>query len=51
MRLVEGLANEVSAQVPYAEIVRNRLTANIERGRKDWDWTSFVALIKEENKN
>ena len=51
MRLVEGLANEVSAQVPYAEIVRNRLTANIERGRKDWDWTSFVALIKEESNN
>lgn len=50
MRLVEGLAKEVSAPVPYAEIVRKRLAANFERGRKDWDWTSFVALIKEESK-
>jgi 3-hydroxyisobutyrate dehydrogenase-like beta-hydroxyacid dehydrogenase len=50
MRLVESLAYEVSAPVPYAEIVRNRLTTNLERGRKDWDWTSFVALIKEESK-
>jgi 3-hydroxyisobutyrate dehydrogenase-like beta-hydroxyacid dehydrogenase len=51
MKLVEGLANEVSVQMPFAGIVSNRLLANLDRGRKDWDWTSFVAGIKEENKN
>jgi 3-hydroxyisobutyrate dehydrogenase-like beta-hydroxyacid dehydrogenase len=51
MRLVEGLANEVSVKMPFAGIVSNRLLANLDRGRKDWDWTSFVAGIKEENKN
>ena len=50
IRLVEALADEVSAPVPLADIVRNRLLVNINRGRKDWDWTSFVAVIKEESK-
>jgi 3-hydroxyisobutyrate dehydrogenase-like beta-hydroxyacid dehydrogenase len=49
-KLVLDLANEVSAPVPIADIVRNRLLINHNRGRKDWDWTSFVAVIKEENK-
>ena len=51
IRLVEALADEVSAPVPFADIIRNRLLVNNNRGRKDWDWTSFVAVIKEENKN
>lgn len=50
IRLVEALADEVSAPVPFADVVRNRLLVNINRGRKDWDWTSFVAVIKEEGK-
>jgi 3-hydroxyisobutyrate dehydrogenase-like beta-hydroxyacid dehydrogenase len=50
VRLVEALADEVAAPVPFADVVRNRLLVNMNRGRKDWDWTSFVATIKEENK-
>jgi 3-hydroxyisobutyrate dehydrogenase-like beta-hydroxyacid dehydrogenase len=49
VRLVEALADEVAAPVPFADVVRNRLLVNLNRGRKDWDWTSFVATIKEEN--
>lgn len=51
MRLVKDLAKEVSVKMPFADIVSNRLLVNLDRGRKDWDWTSFVAGIKEENKN
>ena len=47
IRLVEALANEVSAPTPLAGIVHEHLLENINRGRKDWDWTSFVSVIKE----
>jgi 3-hydroxyisobutyrate dehydrogenase-like beta-hydroxyacid dehydrogenase len=49
VRLVQALADEVAAPVPFADVVRNRLLVNLNRGRKDWDWTSFVAVIREEN--
>jgi 3-hydroxyisobutyrate dehydrogenase-like beta-hydroxyacid dehydrogenase len=49
MKLVEGLAKEASVKMPFAGIVSNRLLANVDRGRNNWDWTSFVAGIKEEN--
>ena len=51
MRLVEDLASESSVKMPFADIVSNRLLLSVDRGRKDWDWTSFVAGIKEENNN
>jgi 3-hydroxyisobutyrate dehydrogenase-like beta-hydroxyacid dehydrogenase len=49
MKLVEALAKEASVKMPFAGIVSNRLLANVDRGRNNWDWTSFVAGIKEEN--
>lgn len=51
MRLVEDLAINVSASVPFADIVRNHLQLSVEKGRKDWDWTSLVAIIKEQTEN
>jgi 3-hydroxyisobutyrate dehydrogenase-like beta-hydroxyacid dehydrogenase len=49
-RLALSLADEVSAPLPLADLIRNRFLINHNRGRKDWDWTSIVAVIKEESK-
>jgi 3-hydroxyisobutyrate dehydrogenase-like beta-hydroxyacid dehydrogenase len=49
-RLALGLADELSTPLPLADLIRNRFFINHNRGRKDWDWTSIVEVIKEENK-
>ena len=49
-KLALNLAEEVNVPLPLADLVRNRFIINHNRGRKDWDWTSFVAVIEEENK-
>jgi 3-hydroxyisobutyrate dehydrogenase-like beta-hydroxyacid dehydrogenase len=48
-KLALGLAEELSAPLPIADLIRNRFLINHNKGRKDWDWTSIVAVIKEEN--
>lgn len=50
VKLALGLADEVSVPLPIADLIRNRFFINHNKGRKDWDWTSIVAVIKEENK-
>ena len=49
-KLALGLAEELSVPLPIADLVRNRFLINHNKGRKDWDWTSIIAVIEEENK-
>ncbi len=48
-KLALGLADELSTPLPIADLIRNRFFINHNKGRKDWDWTSIVAVIQEEN--
>jgi len=49
-KLALGLADELSVPLPIADLIRNRFLINHNKGRKDWDWTSIIAVIEEENK-
>jgi 3-hydroxyisobutyrate dehydrogenase-like beta-hydroxyacid dehydrogenase len=48
-KLAIGLADELSIPLPLADLIRNRFLINHNKGRKEWDWTSIVEVIKEEN--
>lgn len=48
-KLALSLAEEVSTPLPLADLIKNRFLINHNRGRNEWDWTSIVQVIKEEN--
>ncbi len=49
-KLALAMADESSTPLPLGDLIRNRFFINHNHGRKDWDWTSIVAVIEEENK-
>lgn len=48
-KLALSLADEVSATLPIADIAKNHFIINHNRGRNQYDWTSIVKVIEEEN--
>lgn len=49
-KLALAMADESSTPLPLGDLIRNRFLINHNHGRKDWDWTSIIAVIEEENK-
>ena len=49
-KLALQLAAESNTPLPIADLVRNRFLINHNRSRNEWDWTSIVEVIREENK-
>ncbi|HEX8279013.1 MAG TPA: NAD(P)-dependent oxidoreductase, partial [Segetibacter sp.] len=47
--LALSLASEVSATLPLADLIKNHFIINHNRGRNQYDWTSIVKVIQEEN--
>ncbi len=50
IRLASSLADSVNMPMPFADLLKNRFLINNNRGRAQWDWTSIVKVIEEENK-
>ena len=48
-KLALGMADESSTPLPLGDLIRNRFFINHNHGRSDWDWTSIVTVIEEEN--
>ena len=48
-KLALGMADESSTPLPLGDLIRNRFFINHNHGRNDWDWTSIVTVIEEEN--
>ena len=48
-KLALGMADESSTPLPLGDLIRNRFFINHNHGRNDWDWTSIVKVIEEEN--
>ena len=42
--LVLDAAQEVGAQMPLAELVRDKMVAALEQGMGEWDWSSFAEI-------
>lgn len=49
IKLALALADEVSMPLPLADLTRNRLLINRNRGRNGHDWTSVAKVIEEES--
>ena len=49
-KLALGMADESSTPLPLGDLIRNRFFINHNHGRNDWDWTSIVTVIEEENR-
>lgn len=48
VRLVQAAADAVTAPMPVANIVRDRMMSGVARGRQNDDWASFARIIAEE---
>ncbi|MGH9343481.1 MAG: NAD(P)-dependent oxidoreductase [Terriglobia bacterium] len=48
VRLVQAAADAVTAPMPIANVVRDRMMSGVARGRQNDDWSSFARLIAEE---
>lgn len=48
VRLVQAAADAVTAPMPVANIVRDRMMSGVARGRQNDDWASFARMIAEE---
>jgi 3-hydroxyisobutyrate dehydrogenase-like beta-hydroxyacid dehydrogenase len=48
-RLALSLAEEVSATLPLADLIKNHFITNHNRGRNLHDWASIARVIEEEN--
>jgi len=49
-KLALAMADESSTPLPLGDLIRNRFFINHNHGRNDWDWTSIVTVIEEENR-
>ncbi len=48
-KLALSLAEEMNTPLPIADLLKNRFLINHNRERNNWDWTSIVEVIREEN--
>lgn len=48
-KLALSLADEVSATLPLADLIKNHFIINHNRQRNQYDWTSIVKVIQEES--
>jgi 3-hydroxyisobutyrate dehydrogenase-like beta-hydroxyacid dehydrogenase len=46
-RLVRELADQVAVPMPLADLVHQRLTATVAKGRDDLDWAGFAGEVSE----
>lgn len=49
-KLALSLADDLSTPLPIADLLKNRFYVNHNRQRNNWDWTSIVKVIDEDNK-